>query len=453
MTATFHRVVAWSRLDRLLRLFIQYPVITLCVPAFLGLATQPLVRCCSEFMNVYVGSARVLLDGGDIYTAGHGYAYPPLAALLAVPFVVLPESLARLAWYFVNVGAMLSLLHAAWNMAGGKPLGSLRATARREWFAFGLGLVWLAPYLLNALAHEQTDVVIAALLTIGCYLMLRGHAMVGAALVGLSATFKGPTLLFLGYLIFRRRWRAAGLALAVAIGANLVPDVVDHPSRGTLLGEWVTRLVLPRENFSVPLGSWNGTLYNLSDQSLGGTLQRLVNTTVSWSSGAFAMEPRAVMVGPAIMRTTAYSLMLLMAAISAWAALRGERQRGGERPLPGMPNRTAIEMGAMMALVLMMSPMSAPAHYGLLAAPMLCFTRLALVGRYRMASAVISIGILAALAMNADLVGRPVYYFALWTGMTTWSAIGLWIGGTFLLANGALQDDAQGAHAAVAHRA
>jgi len=452
MAKTFHRPIGWAPLEILRRLFLERPLITLSVPVFLGLASQPLVRCCSEFMNVYVGSAGVLLDGGDIYGAGHGYAYPPLAALLAVPFVPMPEFLARLVWYFINVGAIVALIRCAWGMAGGAPLGPIEATDRREWLAFGLGLVWIVPYLLNALSHEQTDIVIAALLTSGCYMTLRGRPMVGAVLIGLSATFKGPTLLFLGYLVFRRRWRAAALALAVAIGANLVPDLVDHQSGGTLLGEWVTKFALPAEKLTASLGNWNDAHFNMANQSLAGSLQRVTNSTVGWNSGKLDIEARTVPVGPGIMKATAYTMLLLMAAISAWAALRGEGRMARETALPSMPSPTAIEFGAMMVLVLMMSPMSALAHYGLLAAPILCLARLAAVGRYRLAWMVISVGIVIALAMNKDLVGRTAYDLALWGGVTTLSAIGLWFGSIVFLAKGALRGDAHEPQAAVARQ-
>lgn len=62
--------------------------------------------------HVYVVAARVLLEGGDFYAPVPGvfpYIYPPLAALLATPFTVVPWVVAQTIWLALQ-GALLVLV-------------------------------------------------------------------------------------------------------------------------------------------------------------------------------------------------------------------------------------------------------------------------------------------------------------------------------------------------------
>lgn len=62
--------------------------------------------------HVYVVAARVLLEGGDFYAPVPGvfpYIYPPLAALLATPFTLVPWVAAQTIWLALQ-GALLVLV-------------------------------------------------------------------------------------------------------------------------------------------------------------------------------------------------------------------------------------------------------------------------------------------------------------------------------------------------------
>ena len=57
----------------------------------------------SEWHDVYLPAAAHLSSGEDMYRPEDGYLYPPFMAFLALPFLVVPASLARFAWFVVNV--------------------------------------------------------------------------------------------------------------------------------------------------------------------------------------------------------------------------------------------------------------------------------------------------------------------------------------------------------------
>jgi hypothetical protein len=254
--------------------------------------------------------------------------------------------------------------------------------------------------------------------------MTRNRIISGAVLIGLAAAFKGPPLLFVGYLVFRRRWLAAGVTTAVAFGANLLPDLIDRPAGDTWLGRWVGQILLP--TISAPVGTWNADQYNIFNQSLSGTLQRLATSTWSFDAGGLVFSARDIIIEPTTLKAVVYALMLAMLVLSVGAALIGERA-SPDVPADSRPGRTAIEMTAMIVLVLLMSPMSGLSHFAALAAAMMCLSRMALVGRHRPSLFVFGISLIGALAVNKDLVRVTAYDLVLWSGVTTASAVALWL--------------------------
>lgn len=386
------------------------PLIALAVPVFSVLAVQVLIKRPSEWEEVYVHAARALLAGQDIYAAGTAYLYPPFQAFLAVPFTLLPSSASRLGLYAASVLSIVGLVRAAWELATGRTIDQFDAADRRAWAVLGLGLLASGPYLLNAVAHQQTDCIIAFLVVAGCAGILRGREASGAILIGLAAAFKGPPLLFAAYLLFRRRWLGAGLVVAVAFGANLLPDLVASPPEGGLwLQAWLRRIVLPTQQLAVPLGQWGSEL--IYNQALGGTLQRLLGAV---------LDPRMV-------KLLTYGLLLAMTVASVAAALIG--QRAGRASLrPGdLPSQSAIECAVVIILMLLMSPMSGKAHFGPTLLAAFCLARLALSGSR---AALIFVGLATAFALpaNKDLAGATLYGALLWGGTFTLSAVCLWIG-------------------------
>ena len=66
---------------------------------------------------------------------------------------------------------------------------------------------------------------------------------------------------------------------------------------------------------------------------------------------------RNMVIEPTALKTIVYALMLAMLALSVRAALIGE-QASPDVPVDDRPGRAAIEMTAMIVLLLLMSPMS-----------------------------------------------------------------------------------------------
>src|SRR3954470_10218372 len=197
-----------------------------------GLSVPFCLRRDSEWEQVYVAAAARLGSGQDLYPPGTDYLYPPFSAWAALPFAPLPPPAGRGLWLLLNLACLAVMARAAWRLAGGGPLEGDPPAPAREHVAWCLGLAGAAPYLLNCLAHQQTDLVIGALLLGGCLLLGRSRALPAATCFGLAAAMKCTALLWAPYLAWRRRWAAAAWLAAVALGANLLPDLLSPPPSG-----------------------------------------------------------------------------------------------------------------------------------------------------------------------------------------------------------------------------
>ena len=413
----------WQYLNR-------HTIPSISAPFIVGLGVQAAFKSSSEWVEVFVPAARVLREGGDIYAAG-GYWYPPFMALMIIPFGPLPELAARLGWFAINIACIVGLVRSAWLLAGGPTLQSITSETKRDWAAAGVGIACSAPYVLNALAHQQVDVIIAYLAVAGCHRLVRGRNFSGAAMIGLAAAFKGPPLLFAAYLVLRRNWTAAGLIVLVAVGVNLLPDLAISPPDGQLrLAVWLERFVLT--SFNEELGSWHGV--GGVNQALGGTVHRLLTAPTFQSGLSYVTGYRQIPEG--LISVGAYGLMLILLAASAVAGLQGQGRARASSGACRLPTHTALELGAVSLLMLLLSPMSDLAHLGPTVLPAFCLARIAIFRGDRFIAATLIVAAAGALAVNKDLVGDAAYTVILWAGVATWSMLALWAGCVRALARG-----------------
>lgn len=401
----------------------ERPVAVAVAVLLVALAIQTFVKSGSEWTEVYVDAGRRLIAGESIYGPGSAYVYPPFMAMVAAPLAFLPASLSRAIWFIANAVSLIGLLRWSWMLARGPALDAFRGWDRSERVAGLLGLACGATYLLNSLAHQQIDVVIAALLIGGCLQLSEGRDVRAGLLIGLAAACKATPMLFVAYLLWRRRWIAAVAAAAIALGANLAPDLVGAPEFAPRLRIWISQVVLPAQALSAQLGVWySDIIYN---QSLGGTIQRIVNTTLQ--SGAERIEVRAAprVAGPA-MKVAGYGLLALLFAASVFVARR--RQADLYPVDPSLPDRASFEYSVVFALMLLASPMSSPAHFGILVLPGLCLARVAVRTGDRLLWSLLACAAFLSVFLNSDLVGKTIHTLLLWGGSITVVTLLLWVG-------------------------
>ncbi len=423
------RTLSWTY--QVGRWLYAHPYTTCGCIAGIVLSTFFLVRIESEWEYVYIQAAYQLRHGYDIYQPEIGNSYPPFATLTALPFTALPNVAQRWLWLIINLGCLTFMLRAAWRLAGGGQLeGANRAPLPEHLAAFFGGLCGVFS-VQNAFAHQQTDVVLGALLFGGCLALNRERSFLAATCFGLAAAVKCTPLLWAPYLLWRRQPVAAAWLVVVAVGVNLLPDLVQRPASGNVwLTEYVTRMLLPIGQADHYAGTWYSAL--IYNQSLAGAGQRWCTTVWEWTPKDCVVFNRAVHLGPAAVNRIVYGVEACLVLLTL-AICRRPFQR-----LPvgvaGSKMQHALEYSVVFVLMLLCSPMSSKAHFGVLLLPGFCLARAACVEGRRWLRPLLGASVLLALATNKGPLGEHLYTLSLWFGCVTWEALVLLAGCFALLA-------------------
>lgn len=406
-----------------------YTIAGIVVAVILGVPF--LTRTQSEWEGVYVAAAYNLRNGLDIYEPKLANAYPPFATLAALPFTWLSPVARTWVWLAVNLGCLVFLLRGAWHLTGGARLEGPARAPFREHIAAILGGLCGAFYMQNALAHHQTDIVLGAVLIGGCLALARKRVFVGATCFGLAAAVKCTPLLWAPYLIWRRRPGAAAWLVAVALGVNLLPNLVQRPAADTLwVTEYVNRYLKPISASDSYLGTWPSDLvYN---QSLAGAGQRWLVTTWEWTPTDCLVMRRQHPLAPQIVNAVILGIEMALVLLTL-AICRRPFQRlvnAENYPLP----RDVLEYSVVFLLMLLFSPMSSKAHFGILVLPGFCLARAAVSKKHPWLWPLLVASVMLALVFNKGPLGEGAYTLTLWLGCVTWQTLLLLAGCLGLLA-------------------
>lgn len=361
---------------------LRHPYSIACAVALVTMGIGAVTKHNSAWDEVPLAAARLLLDGQDFYSQIPAFTYPPFTALVMVPFTAVAPRLGRGVWYVACAVSLLWMIAAAWRLAGGPPVEPDERRRRpgappREWVAFLLGHAVALQFALNALTHLQTDLLIGAMLIAGCAALVGGRWFAAATWIGLGAAFKGTPLLFVPYLLWRRRWAAAGWLLCVAIGANLLTDAVHRPPEGgTWLERWFTQYLRPMARPTYLPGDWKNQLVN--NQSIAGAVSRFLTTTWQATRDDFKVYQRPGRMPTGVVRVAYLAACMAAAVPLLWVLWM---RRGRSPPLSPEPQErpdpVAIECGMILLLMLLLSPNSSRAHFGLMYLPAFCVARVA----------------------------------------------------------------------------
>jgi len=284
--------------------------------ARLGLAAVALAFIVANGFNAMHkgGDAQVFFDGGrrllhrlplyDNSGPATGFIGPPFQALFFAPFAViqqLSDPAARLCWYGVNLACLIAglfLWQSAWTTALARSGMTSLHRSRSAWLA----LLAIALPLQTNFEHQNMNPLLLAALGGMAWALVNERWTFGGALLGFAAAIKVFPALVVVYLLARRLWRPAAVAIATAFALSSLPLVVYGP-RGFLdsvIAWW-----------RVGSGGWpvrgaNQSLVAAIDRVLGATATDGVHTLAG--SGATvailfvmagAMIAAAVLVGAA----------------------------------------------------------------------------------------------------------------------------------------------------------
>jgi hypothetical protein len=173
-----------------------------------------------DFVHFYL-AADAVRHHADPYAAGtRGYIYPPLLAFLYQPLTYLGQTRASAVMLGVSIGVTLLALF----LASDEFLTHFQI--RREWFAVVavvlLALVMNSDKVKGEWQMWQTDIFMLLLFVLGLRWLDRRPILAGIAL-GLAVNIKYLPLLFLPYLLIRRRWKVSTSLLVSTVAFALLP--------------------------------------------------------------------------------------------------------------------------------------------------------------------------------------------------------------------------------------
>jgi hypothetical protein len=410
---------------RLIEWIVRNPYTLVAGIIFIALGVSFMRKISGDWDVTYLLSAGHLCHGQSIYHNGDGYIYPPFPSLFALPFWLLPAKLGKLAWYLATVAGFVLMTVWSWRLAGGPPLQNPGSASPLDHLAFILALIPGATYASNCISHSQTDIVIGCAIVAGCVALTRGKSLLAATLYGLAAAMKGPALIWFPYLIARRKPLGAIWMIAVFIGVNLAPNLIDH--RPTLLfSDWVHDYLAPKKTAgNVYPDVWSSE----SNQSLMGSVTRWTTTRWEWTGKTYTQ--RIPLEHPASPRTlkivmcSAYAVLLATLATSlGWWPKKLDASQKTMRP--------ALEFSLVAILMLVCSPMAAKAQWGILMLPGFCLARLCIRRRDPVLLVCFCAGWIAWIGSQNFLRPNGVFV-GLWYGAVLWNAVFWFAGCAFAL--------------------
>jgi hypothetical protein len=304
-------------------------------------------------MTVYPQGADCVLHGAPLRQCAELFSYPPVFAFLMTPFAPMPMGARVAVWYVISIAASVGCF------AISEKLVSLLLPGRwseRE-------LAWLrvvtillsVKFVLAVLEYQAYDTLAFLILLAGLWAVAK-RQWSGAALLALGAAIKATPLVFLPYLIVKRRFAAAALFSVVFLGLWFLPDAYAalRGMRPHYLQVWLSQIAGPaladqKSNATFWLG-WMGV--NILNHSFRGTVARLL-------VGASAADHATLIL---------YSLCAVYVAVIGLLLLRSSRR----------DDFIAVDSSILLIAMLMLSPMTSRYHYVLLILPYMTVTGLAI---------------------------------------------------------------------------
>jgi hypothetical protein len=304
----------------------------------------------------FYNAARAMLDGTNIYQTGFpDYIYPPLLAFLYTPF----------AWFPVPTAAAIALCFLLIVFTAALGVGS-RAMAER--FDVAPGWSGLLPVMcLAAVLSEdklrgefqmwQTNSLLLLSFSLALYWLDRRPTWAGLALA-FAFNIKYLPILFLPYLLLRRRWAVAAAFVAGIPVFALLPAV--------LLG-WDL-------NLEYLATAYRG-LFRLVGLDIGVTAAAVIDPDLRSVISLSVTSGIARYLGPATPNRVTYAIVAgLMAVVGAWTWGQYRRagmpflyRADGAGPGDSATRRVvALEWAALLLLLLILSPQSNSRHYSML---------------------------------------------------------------------------------------
>lgn len=288
-------------------------------------------------MLLYRHAAECIWTGQILQVCDRAFTYPPAFAVVMLPFVPMPMWLAVLVWYLITLGCTALCLTLCKRLALQLIPG--------DWHDRNLRLFEVLSFLISlkfilAVYEDQAyDLLVLPFTLFGIWALVIKRDLAAGASLAVAAALKVTPLIFLPYLLFKRRFMAAGVFTVVLLALSFLPDIIATPQGGThgYLVTWIQEVAAPGlfENAAATKYAFWDTA-NPFNLSLRGMIALAVDQT-QWQDH-FMMILRSTQ----IIFIAAVGTLFLLAL--GWEMI-------------------AVEGSLLMIAMLMLSPMSGRGHF------------------------------------------------------------------------------------------
>jgi hypothetical protein len=295
-------------------------------------------------MELYRHAAQCLWDHQILQICELKFTYPPSFALVMMPFVAVPENVAVLIWYVITILCTAVVCELSQILALRTFPGKL-SDREMTWFQIVSFLLSLK-YILAVYENQSYDLLILPFILYGLLALTDRRDITAGISLAAAASFKVAPLIFLPYLVFRRRFVAALAFVLAFIAVSFLPDLffaTDNAPHGYFV-TWLRDIAAPGlldAPSQAKLAFWTGA--NVFNISLRGAVARMLDHT-AWQAD-FTL----------IFRVVEAAFVLIIGGL-----LLGSVRYDRMIPIDG-----AILIIAM----LMLSPMTSRTHYVTLTLP------------------------------------------------------------------------------------
>jgi alpha-1,2-mannosyltransferase len=360
----------------------------------------------SDTAPFYADAGRCILRGEPLLACLPAFPYQPALAVFVIPLSFLPVVLQRALWYVICVGSLVITVRLAEAVAERLYPGATRGT--NLFWLRAIVLVTCAKHIIDVLAYASHDPLTLALITFAIWALFIGREAVGGAWLAVAAAIRASPLIFLPYLVLKRRFLACLAFVATFLAVSFLPDMIGalHGTHTGYLADWVRQIVSPA---MVPGTStklvfwdiWNGQ--NLFNQSLRGLVNRFAPGPV------FGLSPTALLI----------AVDGLFALVLAILLITSPRQK----------EYVAIDGAVLLIAMLVLSPMTSRYHY-IFVLPPIIFVTAATIADPRMrklGTLVLALSFLLRAGTSNDIAGQTITDFAYAYGFMPFGAIVLYI--------------------------
>jgi hypothetical protein len=266
-------------------------------------------------------------------------------------------------------------------------------------------------FILAVMENQAYDAVALVFILLGLLGLISGRPLLGGASLAAAAALKLTPVIFLPYLLFKRRFASAGVFVAVFVLLSLLPDLFLPPKTQSHIIVWLRDIVLApldvKPSFDLPF--W------VTDSPMNQSFRAAI---IRFFTGAHEQQPFEMVF--AIMQSKSFaialgSVMVLYILVVGCVMLKSRRH----------DELIAVDGGLLIISALLLSPVSSQSHflglalpYALLAAALIKNAPARLFN-----SAMLLVSFVLTTATSNDSVGRSFTGWALWNSLPMYGTL------------------------------